>query len=90
MAGIIYQIRCFMPKMPLFYVVLRKKLTSRMLHFILLELSGFLKIYTFIKLYGFAESSLLGGLFSGCGEQRPLVGACGLHIAVASLVEHGL
>ena len=36
MAGIFYQISCSMPQMSLFHVVLRKKLTVRMFHFITL------------------------------------------------------
>lgn len=43
-----------------------------MLHFIVAELSGFLKIDNFIKWHGFAGSPLLSGFSSSCGEQRLL------------------
>ena len=55
---------------------------------------NFIFIYLFIYLFIFGGigSSLLRGLFSGCGEQGLLfIAVCGLLIAVASLVvEDGL
>lgn len=47
-----------------------------MLHFIIAELSGFLKICKLIKWYGFAGSPLLSGSSSSCGEQRLLSPQC--------------
>ena len=51
---------------------------------------AFKNIILFI--FGSAESSLLCGLFSTCGERELLsISVCGLLIAAASLVvEHGL